>query len=103
MGKKVNKLNEKLLILYKLPITRVYSEASNSRLGICFTIKRKKLSSHKTFSEKDESKSSTWREMEAISFPLCLLPKNLNERILFWHTDNYAAAKFVESGSKKLI
>ena len=40
-------------------------------------------------------------DLEAIYYSLCSLPKFLNNNSLFWHTDNFAASKIVESGSSK--
>ena len=97
----VKSLNKKLLFPYKLPVTKVYSDASNSGIGACFTFEKKKYFIHKNFSEKEKIKSSTWRELEAIYFSLVSLPNILNGNTLFWHTDNFAAAKIVESGSNK--
>ena len=36
-----------------------------------------------------------------ILLPMCSLPNFLNNNSLFWHTDNFAASKTVESGSSK--
>ena len=42
-------LNKKLSILYKLPTTKVYSEASDSGIGACFEIKGENILCTKTF------------------------------------------------------
>ena len=97
----IQTLNKRPLIPYKLPITKVYSDASNSGIGTCFEIKGKKYLIQKNFSSTEKCRSSTWRELEAIYYSLCSLPKSLNNNLLFWHTDNFAASKIVESGSSK--
>ena len=97
----IQTLNKRPLIPYKLPITNVYSDASNCGIGTCFEIKGKKYLIQKNFSSTEKCRSSKWRELEAIYYSLCSLPKFLNNS-LFWHTDNFAASKIVESGSSKL-
>ena len=97
----IQTLNKRSLIPSKLPITKMYSDASNSGIGTCFEIKGKKYLIHKNFSSTENCRSSTWRELEAIYYSLCSLPKSLNNNLLFWHNDNFAASKIVESGSSK--
>ena len=45
----IQTLNKRPLILYKLPIAKVYSDANNSEIGTCFEIKRENIISTKTF------------------------------------------------------
>ena len=97
----IQTLNKRPLIPYKLPITKVYSNASNCGIGTCFEIKGKKYLTQKNFSSTEKCRSSTWRELEPIYYSLCSLPKFLNNNYLFGHTDNFAASKIVESGSSK--
>ena len=98
----IQTLNKRPLITCKLPITKVYSDASNCGIGTCFEIKGKKYLIQKNFSNTEKCRSFTWRELEAIYYSLCSLPKFLNNNSLFWHTDNFVASKIVESGSSKL-
>lgn len=97
----VNLLNKRSLISYKVPITKVYSDASNSGIGTCFTLKGEKFLIHRNLSTEEKIKSSTWRELEAIRFSLTSIPSYLSNNTLFWYTDNFAASKIVESGSNK--
>ena len=97
----IQTLNKRPLIPYKLPITKVYSDASNSGIGTCFEIEGNKYLIQKNFSSTEKCRSSTWRKLEAIYYSLCSLPKSLNNNSLFWHTDNFATSKIVESGSSK--
>ena len=71
----IQTLNKRPLIPYKLPITKVYSDASNCGIGTCFEIKGKKYLIQKNFSSIEKCRSSTWRELEAIYYSLCSLPK----------------------------
>ena len=73
-------LNKRPLIPYKLPITKVYSNASNSGIGTCFETKGKKYLIQKNFSSTEKCRSSTWQELEAICYSL---PKFLNNNSLF--------------------
>ena len=79
----------------------MYSGASNSGISTCFEIKGKKYLIQKNFSSTEKYSSSTCRELEAIYYSLCSLPNFLNTNSLFWHTDNFAASKIVESGISK--
>ena len=97
----IQTLNKRPLISYKLPITKVYSDASNFWIGTCFEIKGKKYLTQKNISSTKKCRGSTWPELEAIYYSLCSLPKFLNNNSLFWHTDNFAASKIVESGCSK--
>ena len=97
----IRTLNKRPLIPYKLPITKVYSDAVNSAIGIYFEIKGIKYLIQKNFSSTKQCRSSTLRVMEVIYYSLCSLPKFLNNNSLFWHTDNFAASKIIESGSSK--
>ena len=98
----IQTLNKRPLIPDKLPITKVYSDTRNSGIGTCFEIKGKKYLIQKNFSATEKCRSSTWREMETLYYSLCSLPKFVNNNPLFWHTDNFAACKIVESVSSKL-
>ena len=71
----IQTLNKRPLIPYKLPITKVHSDASNCGIGTCFEINRKKYLIQKNFSSTEKYRSSTWRELEAIYYYLCSLPK----------------------------
>ena len=97
----IQTLNKRPLIPYKLPITKVYCDASNSGMATCFEIKGKKYLIQKNFSSTEKCRSSTWRELKAVYYSLCSLPKFINNDSLFWHNDNFGASKIVESGSSK--
>ena len=75
--KNIQTLKKRPFIPYKWPITKVYSDASNSRIGTSFEIKGEKCFIHKKFSSTEKWRSSTWRELEAIYYSLCSLPQFL--------------------------
>ena len=77
----------------------MYSDESNSGIGTCFEIKGKKCFIHKNFSSTEKCRSSTRQELEALYYSLYSIPQFLINDSLFWHRDNFAARKIIESGS----
>ena len=67
----IQTLNKRPLILYKLPITKVYSDASNYGIGTSFEIKGENYFIHKNFSITEKCRSSKWRELGGIYYSLC--------------------------------
>ena len=49
----------------------------------------------------EETKSSTWREVEAIRYSLDSIKDLLRNKHLKWHTDNYASSTIGKSASNK--
>ena len=63
----------------------------NSILNVC----------HKMFESSEATKSSTWRELEAIRFGLESFHDKLSSKSVMWMTDNRAAMYVSSSGSRK--
>ena len=57
---------------------------------------------HRLWEPSECSKSSTWRELAAIDFPLESFAPVLEGFLVKWFTDSQSAAKIVEVGSMKL-
>ena len=49
----------------------------------------------------EETKSSTWRELEAIRYSLDSMKNLLRSKHVKWHTDNYASSIIAKSGINK--
>ena len=97
----LTKRNVRKCFNFKQPNCFVYSDASNTGCASVITM-NKELVCHRTWTENESSKSSTWRELEAINFALVSFKKILNGSYVKWYTDNQAAAKIIEVGSMKL-
>ena len=57
---------------------------------------------HKFLEPSERSKSSTWRELAAIDFPLESFAPILESPLVKWFTDSQTAARIIEVGSMKL-
>ena len=57
---------------------------------------------HKFWEPSERSKSSTWRELAAIDFPLESFAPILESSLVKWFTDSQTAARIIEVGSMKL-
>ena len=79
----------------------VYSDASNSGLASIYNEKGKTNISYESFSDKDKSQSSTWRELEAIRFSLSSSNSKFENKTIFWYTDNYACSLITRKDSNK--
>ena len=55
----------------------------------------------KNFNFIEETKSSTWRELEVIRYSLDSMKNLLRNKHVTWHTDNYASSIMAKSGSNK--
>ena len=77
----------------------VYSEISNSGLGICIPFF--KAQSHINLSTKEQEISSAWRELMAILYGLNSFKHLLSGKVVNWFTDNYAASIIVKKGCSK--
>ena len=49
----------------------------------------------------EETKSSTWRELQAIKYSLDSMKNLLRNKHVKWYTDNYASSIIAKSGSNK--
>ena len=49
----------------------------------------------------EKTKSSTWRELEAIRYSLDSVKNLLRNKQVKWHTDNYGSSIIAKSGSNK--
>jgi len=78
----------------------VYSDASNSGLGICIPLFE--AQSHRNLSIEEQELSSTWRELMAILYGLNSFKHILSGKVVNWFTDNYAASIIVKKGSSKV-
>lgn len=78
----------------------VYSDASNTGCGAVITIDKDHIC-HRLWDSCEVSKSSTWRELQAIAFALQSFSPLVSSSHVKWFTDNQAAAKIVEIGSMK--
>ena len=57
---------------------------------------------HKLWEPSERSKSSTWRELAAIDFPLESFAPILEGSLVKWFIDSQTAARIIEVGSVKL-
>ena len=55
----------------------------------------------KNFNFIEETKSSTWRELEAVRYSIDSMKRLLRNKQVKWHTDNYASSTIAKSGSNK--
>ena len=92
-------LNKKILKSIEQPQKFIFTDASSTGLG---AILSGSLECHKNFSRQEREKSSTWREMRAISYALNSFIKLITNRSVLCHTDNYAASRIVAVGSSNL-
>ena len=93
----IKKLNKKVINDCDVPSLTVYSDASSSDLASIYKDKGKdKICKHFPFIEK--TKSSTWRELEAI-----ITKHKFQSNVIFWYTDNYATSVIVKKVSTKHI
>ena len=98
----IKKLNKKVINDCDVPSLTVYSDASSSDLASIYKDKGKdKICKHFLFIEK--TKSSTWRELEAIRYSLEITKHKFQSKIIFWYTDNYATSVIVKKVSTKRI
>ena len=78
-----------------------YSDAGSTGLASVYKENSKLHMSKKNFNFVEETKSSTWRELEAVRYSLDSMKNLLRNKHVKWHTDNYAAGIIVKSGSNK--
>ncbi|KAK3093403.1 hypothetical protein FSP39_015112 [Pinctada imbricata] len=82
-----------------------YSDASSFAAGgyiVHSTINFAQEWCHKTWTNEEREKSSTWREMRACWFALASYSKFLKGKQVKWFSDNKNLVSIIEKGSKKL-
>ena len=98
-------LNFKSLVNLGIPYLFIYSDASNEGLASVYKEKGKLRICSKNFDSQERQKSSTWREFEAIRYSLVSLKKELRNKSVKWHIDNYACSIIValQSNGERLL
>ena len=81
--------------------TAVNSDASSQGCGAIMKIDDTIFQAHKSFSTEEASRSSTWRELEAVVYAVRSFTPMLKGRVVNWETDNQAVPVIVTKGSKK--
>ena len=96
----VRNINLRLLTNYSPPTVILYYYASNVACG-AYSVEDMNNIFNKMWSEKEKSKSSTWREMKAIERALITFKEVNKYKNIKWYTDNQNCVKIVRSGSMK--
>ena len=86
----ITKLNNKFLYGHEIPHLFIYSDASNTGLASVYKETGKLHMCKENFNFTGKTKSSTWREFEAISYSSDSIKNLLRNKHVKWHTDNYA-------------
>lgn len=101
----LSSLNVKCLEERKVPVcasSTINSDASSVACAAIMKIDDSIYTSHKNFSVSEANMSSTWRELEAVSFSLQSFASMLQGRVVHWETDNQAVSFIVAKGSRKV-
>lgn len=77
----------------------VYSDASDKGIGAF--IKDTDYICHRNFTKLESNKSSTFRELIAVSYSIESFSFYLKNKSVVWHTDNYAITRIIPKGSNK--
>lgn len=93
----VERLNKKLLFEYSIPNVFFYTDASHSGCGAW----SKELKFNYSWSTSEVSKSSTWRELKAITLAVEAFVPKLEGRCVKVFTDNQAVPSVITKGSMK--
>ena len=97
----IKKLNKRAINDYDVPSITVYSNTSSSGLASICKDKGEDKICYKNFYDMKRTKSSTWRELEAIRYPLESTKHKLQYKTIFWYTDNCGTSVIVKKGSNK--
>ena len=97
----IRNLNNKAFREYKIPSLFVYSDASNNGLAFVYKDKGKSFICYKNFDKIEEKQSSTWRELEAIHYPLKPSKDRFKNEVVYWYNDNFASILIVKKGNSK--
>ena len=84
----IKKLNKRVINDYDVSSIIVYFDASSSGLASIYKDKGKDKIFYKTFSVIEKTKSSTWRELEAIRYSLESTKHKFQSKAIFGYTDN---------------
>ena len=95
----INLLNNRSIIRSPAKFA-IYSDASDSGLGVVLKENSCLNICHRMFDSNERDRSSTWRELEAIRFGLDAFHSKLSNSCISWMTDNRAAMYVSSSGSK---
>ena len=95
----IRKLNNKSLYGHEIPHLFICSDASNTGLPSVYKENSKLNKWKKNFNFIEETKSSTWRELEAIRYSLDSVKNLLRKKHIKWHTDSYISSTIVKSES----
>ena len=79
----------------------INSDASNLACGAIMKIDNSILETHKNFTGEEADQSSTWRELEAVSYAVQSFAPMLRGRAVNWETDNQAVPSITSKGSRK--
>ena len=94
-------LNQKSFVQDSLPVTLVFSDASDIAAG-AFTVEFNEKNFHKAWSKYESMMSSTWRELKAVQLALESFAGSFVGKSLLWHTDNQNCVKIIQRGSTKV-
>ena len=101
MENNINSFNVRDCFLFNKPQRFAYSDASATGCGSIITLNEDCVC-HKFLEPSECSKSSTWRELAAIDFPLESFAPILESSLVKWFTDSQTGAEVIEVGSMKL-
>jgi hypothetical protein len=94
-------LNHKSFVQDSLPVTLVFSDASDIAAG-AFTVEFNEKVFHKAWSKYESMMSSTWRELKAVQLALESFGSSFVGKSLLWHTDNQNCVTIIQKGSTKV-
>ena len=95
----IDSLNYSKLIKYQKTHKIVYSNASQVALG-AYVLSCGNIVSHKNWSSVERQKSSTWRELSALTYSLQAFLQVLSGQNVKWFTDSQNVVTIVNNGSK---
>ena len=90
-------LNSRNIVPYQAPFLLSFSDASNVVCG-AYLVGTEEVS-HRMWSSSEAEKSSTWRELTAVHFPLTSFKNSVQGKSVKWHSDNQGAVRIVDIGS----
>ena len=95
------KYNNKAINCYNIPLFHIHSDASNTGIASVFDLRWKKNICYRNLTDLEKTFSSTWRELEAVSFSLLFSIKQFENKCVFWCTDSFATQQIIKCGSNK--
>jgi hypothetical protein len=81
--------------------TMAYSDASGQGYGGYVVSDKQNLVCQGHWTENEKAKSSTWRELKAVSNMLLAIGNKLQGHRVQWYTDNQNVVRIIERGSRK--